>query len=386
MSTATEKSLGPGSTRGTRRVVHLTSVHPPDDIRIFQKECAALADAGYDVTLIAPADAEARCGRVRVKMIPKPRGRLERMTVTTARLLWAAIRSRAELVHVHDPELLPCLNVLRALGKRVVFDMHEDTPMSLSTREWISTVIRSPVARLYKLLERVLLTGIPVVFAADSLAAAYPWVSEGTMVRNYPILRQLLQLSEPLYPTPTITYVGAVTRQRGSVRVLDAVAECWRQGVHVDLEYVGMISEVHRQELLGRVPRLKSGEVRILGYLEPIRAWQHAARAHIGIAVLEPLPNYVGSLATKLLEYMALGKPVICSNMPLYTKLVEGAVCGICVDPTDTGAIANAIRHMLSHPAEAALLGTRGREVVKNGYDWELESRKLIALYDRLLQ
>ena len=34
------------------RVCHMTSAHPAEDVRIFQKECVSLAKAGYDVYLV----------------------------------------------------------------------------------------------------------------------------------------------------------------------------------------------------------------------------------------------------------------------------------------------------------------------------------------------
>ena len=41
---------------GKKRVCHVTSVHPADDIRILHKECVSLSNAGYEVYLVAPEE------------------------------------------------------------------------------------------------------------------------------------------------------------------------------------------------------------------------------------------------------------------------------------------------------------------------------------------
>ena len=89
------------------KVVHMTSIHVIVDPRIVRKECTTLAQAGYDVTLVAAHDGPVSSGSVRIVTVPKPKSRTERMTLTAFRVFRAALRERADVYHMHDPELLP---------------------------------------------------------------------------------------------------------------------------------------------------------------------------------------------------------------------------------------------------------------------------------------
>jgi glycosyltransferase involved in cell wall biosynthesis len=72
----------------------------------------------------------------------------------------------------------------------------------------------------------------------------------------------------------------------------------------------------------------------------------------------------------------------VASDFPLWHELAEG--CGLFVDPRDPKAIAAAIERLLDDPEEAGRLGGRGRELVRETYNWEHEAEQLLALYERL--
>jgi glycosyltransferase involved in cell wall biosynthesis len=82
---------------------------------------------------------------------------------------------------------------------------------------------------------------------------------------------------------------------------------------------------------------------------------------------------------------MAMGVPVIASNFPLYQDIVERSNCGLCVDPRDAEEIAEAIRWVIDHPAEGRQMGVNGRKAVEDRYNWGIEEKKLLYLYQELL-
>ncbi len=81
---------------------------------------------------------------------------------------------------------------------------------------------------------------------------------------------------------------------------------------------------------------------------------------------------------------MSAGLPLVASNFPVWTNLINQFECGIAVDPDDPKAIAAAIEYMFRNPEEAEAMRRRGRDAILGGYNWSVDSRILVELYDDL--
>ncbi|MDR9755364.1 MAG: glycosyltransferase [Thermacetogeniaceae bacterium] len=368
------------------KIVHMTSAHPAFDTRIFQKECRTLAQAGYDVVLVAPHTHDEIVDGVQIRAVPKPKGRIARFTKTSWQVYKTAVAEDADLYHIQNElELLFWGQMLRLKGNKVIYDMHENLLKSIPTKPWINPLFRPLVVFICMILERILMRKIPVIFAENSYIKHYPWVKKNITVLNMPLTSQLLQINETKYSKPTLGYIGGVTPERGSIVTLDALKILKSKGYAVDWECIGPTDNAHRKEIGNIIKRYGLEGVRLRGYLLPSEGWPVIARCHIGLALLKPIPNYYESYPTKLFEYMALGLPVITSNFPLYRQVVEKERCGICVDPESPEETAQAVQYLLEHQDEAESMGRRGQIAAIEKYNWELEQKKLLHFYDSLL-
>jgi glycosyltransferase involved in cell wall biosynthesis len=366
------------------RVCHLTSVHPPYDTRIFEKECLSLATAGYDVHLVAPAAESKRVRNITLHAVPPARNRFERASVTTARVLIQALRVRARLYHLHDPELIPVGMVLRALGKKVIYDAHEDVPADILDKHYLPRWTRTTLARIVDVGERVAARWLSqVVAATPAIARRFP-TQRRALVQNFPALTELVPASEATYEGrgPVVVYVGLIQEIRAVLEMVRAIGKvAARQPVRFILG-----GRFDTPALEARVRALAAWQhVDYRGVLPRASVAPAFAEARLGLVLFHPTANHVESQPNKLFEYLAAGLPVVASHFPLWRQIIEGAQCGIVVDPRDPDAIASAIGWLLEHPAEAEAMGARGRELVRERLNWSREEATLLECYARIL-
>ena len=376
------------------RICVLTSVHRPFDGRIFHRECIALAQAGYSVTLVAPADfgKEQRDG-VRVLGVPRPARRRQR-PLTWWRLLRQVLRLRPDVVHFHDPELLLLVPLLRLrFGRRVklVYDVHEYFVDSLANKHWIPPRLRPAVAAVARRLERRLVRGVDgLLLAVDGQRALHPhFRGPVAVVRNLPVARLFEDaVPEPALDVPglRLIYVGLILPQRGIDTLLEALGLLRRQGIDdVHLFLVGPeTSRDYLDELDAIAPQ---EQVHRLGYVPHDRLKHYLANAHVGLVPGRHTAQYTRpNIATKLFEYMLCGLPILTVDNPHWQQYVEEGQCGLVVPAGDAAAYARAILYLRAHPAEARAMGERGRAMVLNRYTWEQEQSRLLEFYQAILE
>ena len=282
-------------------------------------------------------------------------------------------------MHFHDPELIPIGLVLRLTGVRVVYDVHEDVPRQILAKHYLS----APMARVMSLAATVIeavagraFNGI--VAATPVIAARFPQRHTVT-IRNFPKLAEFPQLSEGSFAErpPHLVYVGGITQIRGGTTTVDALAQCTTPDIRLKL------AGAFAPESYGDTVRTLPGWDRVdfAGWTdrEGIVALLGASRG--GVVLLHPTVNYLESLPVKMFEYMAAGLPVIASDFPLWRDIIDGAECGVLVDPLDTDAIAQAMDALIRDPARAQTMGQRGRRAVLTRYNWEQEANALLDFY-----
>ncbi|HJZ62134.1 MAG TPA: glycosyltransferase [Miltoncostaeaceae bacterium] len=352
-----EPPAPPGARLDGVRALHLTSVHRPDDGRIFHREVAALRAAGADARVLGLAARPPR----------------SRRAAAGRRLVEEARRREVDVYHVHDPELLPgAVWLRRATGRVVIYDAHEYLGQTTRTKPWIPGPFRTPTAVGAAHAERALarrLSGVVAVtedLAVEFAATGVPAVS----VANYAAAERFPDPGPA--DGPVVAYVGALDASRGLGLMLEAFPMVAAPGARLVLAGPGDPGPLPPPVThLGPVP------------------YDVVPRVLAGAAVvwipLRRTPNNDRGRLTKVMEAMAAGRPLVASDLTRTATIVRAAGCGIVVPDRDPAAHAAALTRLLEDPETAARMGAAGRRAFLERMTFGREAARLVAFYAELL-
>ena len=369
------------------RIVHMTSVHPWDDNRIFNKMCRFLASQGNDVHLVA-AMSERYDGKiidgVTLHAVNTPVNRRERFLKTTPAVLEKAQLINGDLYHFHDPEFLPYISKFRSKAlKPVIYDVHEDYPAAILSKGWVPKLYRPILSKIVNVLEKKMVTRVDgVILAWPKIIDRFPKHSLKVLINNYPYLKELQPIENKAIKRERgmFVYVGGLSPIRGVLEIIKAIA---LGGGQYKLILGGnWESEAYKQKCQTE-PGWTFCEYR--GFLSRKDMRDVLATVQAGLIAFFPEPNHRYSVPNKIFEYISAGLPVIASDLPMQRSIVEETGCGVVADARSPLSIFEKMQWIYNNADKAAEMGNAGRRAVEEKFNWESEAKKLKSFYEEIL-
>ena len=361
--------------------------HPRHHYRL----AASLSKAGYDVVMLAQPDlTPGHEDAVPIRYLPVRSNRLTRMASAPLSLL-RALRMRPDAVYAFTLDLLPWAALLKLVRPSlvVVYDSNDEYDTFMLIKEWLPRPVRPVLRRIFRWLEPWLAKRL------DAATTALPATQEkflaagvrSTLVRNFPPAEiadgsphgpdfdhdVLLGGSLPEEQIPLLAETARLLKERrgAPVRWLTVVRNCGK----ADRELL--------ERLLGEAGVREDFDLR---YNRPFTEMKELmAHSRIGFVLYPSGVNYASRIPIRIFEYMAAGVPFVASDHPTTHLFTEGHDVAELVPAGDTAAFAEALGALLADPERQRAMSLKGPELVRESYNWELESRRLTDVFDSLL-
>jgi len=174
--------------------------------------------------------------------------------------------------------------------------------------------------------------------------------------------------------------VGRLIPQKDQKTLINAVGQVTESHPHVKLVIVGA-GKCERE--LKELAKSKGMEdiVHFTGRVERERVFRilHALDLFVMTSLWE-------GFSVAVLEAMAVGKPIILTDIPSFNEAIEDGISGIIVPVQDTNALANAITYVMDNPYRAKAMGLAAKERLEEKFSIDRTAREYEELYMRLLQ
>ena len=377
----------------------------PRDRRVWQ-EAGALRDAGYAVCIVSPREDGQKAWETldgievyRHPALPEASGPLGYALEYGMAIFWETLfvwrvffRVGFDVVHMSNPPdiLFLVVGLFKVIfSKKLIFDHHDICPELYEAKfgkKGLPFWVLSQLERWsIKAADIVISTNESYRRIAIERGGKDP--SRVFVVRNGPDLKRL----RPLAPIPALKhgrsylvgYVGVIGSQDGLHHLVHAAAfivhSCGRTDIHFAV--LGDGPQLHSTRRLARSLNVDqyftftgwASDQTLLEYL-------NTADLCVGSDGHNALNDK--STMVKIMEYMALGKPIV--QFALTEGRISAGDASLYAKPNDHIDFARKVLELLDDPVRRAAMGQCGRTRVELALAWRHQASMLLAAYDSL--
>ena len=373
------------------RIVHISSVHSWKDPRIFLKQCRSLAAQGFDVHLLTPDSLDEKQNGVQLHRVwnldpAKLKKSILAKLFRPVKLFKMARSLKPDVIHFHDPELIPWALVHRAMGYTMVYDIHEDNMTVIRHRNYIPSYLKGLLASLVGCIEGLAHSVMPTILAEAYYQRRFP---KGIIVANYQnisVKKEEISLeSGPINikGESHVLYTGNIEIERGVLKYIEGI----RGTSNV---YLHLIGRTYQRTFDKTIDAQKGLEDRIhweglASYVPFSRILERYAERNwlAGLVVFPYSDHYKDKYPTKFFEYMAFGIPIIYTDFSEWKNLLDPLEVGIAVNPEKPAELISALDTL---KGDKALWQSYAKNALYHSkkFSWDHEASKLTTLYNEL--
>lgn len=407
------------------RVLMFVENNFPEDPRV-KNEADTLRDAGYSVTVVALRGKNEKAGskvvdNIQVYSIPKvtlftktrkdnPVG-LQRLWLKIVALmgymweyfyftiacfamsLYVMMKHGFDVIHAHNPPdtLFLVAAFYKPFGKKFVFDHHDLCPELYQSRYKAE---KGFLTTMLGLFEKASLKLADITIATNESYRRIQ-IERGKVkpenvfvVRNGPNLRRVIHRppSERLRNMNKciLCYIGALNPQDGVDYLLRSLSDLLYKMNRKDFYCVIMGSGDSLEDLRALARDLNlEGYVELTGFVSEEDLMRNLSAADICVDPDPSSPLNDVSTWIKIMEYMALGKPIVTYDLNETRWSAQDAA--LYIKPNDEMAFAEGIAKLMDRPDLRAQMGEFGRQRIQRDLKWDVVGQNLVRAYQKLL-
>ncbi|MBN2406637.1 MAG: glycosyltransferase family 4 protein [Elusimicrobia bacterium] len=378
----------------------------PFDRRVWQ-EALALKERGAEVFIICPTSGEYSRKRETIDGIEIYRHRLIKEAVTRweypleyiSALIgeffiawWIFFKCGIDIIHACNPPDLIFLIALpfKLFGTKFIFDHHDINPELFLAKYKKKDLIFKLMIMLEKLTFRFADYSIATNESYKSIAINRGRMDPGKVfvVRSGPDLKRLQNVPpDKRYRNGRdylVGYVGVIGKQEGLNYLIEAIEHIVYARNRKDIQFVCVGSGPDFDNVVRYAKMKKISEyITFTGRIPDRELIKILNTSDLCVNPDEYNEMNDKSTMNKIMEYMAVGKPIVQFNLKEGRATAQAA--SLYAEPNDSVNLAENILSLIDNPSRRESMGKYGYERIKNELSWDNEKYNLYRVYDEVL-
>ena len=379
----------------SKAICFLSSMHPYDDKRVFEKEAKSLSNHGYSVIHIAPGDGTTFMHKgVEIRTFKKQNDMSVIKRILNLRNLYSYAKStEADIFHCNEIDSwIIGLFLKFNINSKCIFDVHEHYPEEFAEVRFHKSLRFLIVQMLYLVIKSLSIYTDQIVIAKSSLKETFKHLPAHKLklIQNFSPIKNF----EALPPSSDskseenkfkIIHLGLFGLARGWHQLLEAMNHL--KSENIELVVLGEVNDGSENKFINFINKNNLSEkIKYIKWMKIEDALKIVNECHLGLVTFQPgYHNHTHALPHKLFDYMGLGLPVLVPNFAVEVcEIVKESKSGLMIDVSSPLELSEAIKSLYENKLAAKEMGANGKEAVYNKFNWENEELVLLSMYEEL--